>query len=311
MTEKLELEDYIPPNFDLKKYDALASFSAKDWLTNIVARLPNFYDFERSFLLAVYGGEEGEIAINEIDPAIHHFSETGEHFLKYPNIMTNDVDINLSCGSDRILDLESSTYRYILRLFSQKRIESISVEGIMGVVLTIEGHPELKETMKILRDRDEDDNSTPAHWKEIYNLPATHFTDYQLKEKNHLDYVEIDFRLPDNVLIDNFTRYLSQRRQDGIEAHTSRDKYFTGSKLRRWFESRAIPYLDLIQWNEKQGRKVPHAVAGKVIFSDLGKNDFRVPASMIADTTLKNIKEMTSREVLIMLASQAEIEITV
>lgn len=307
MTEKLELEDYIPPNFDLKKYDALASFSAKDWLTNIVARLPNFYDFDRPYPLAVYGDWE-DIGVDEIDPAIHHFSEAGEHILKYPNIMTNDIDINLSRGADRLLEPESSTYRYILRLFSQKIIKSISVGSIIGCALMFEGHPELKDTMKTLKDREEDDLSTPEHWQEIYNLPATYFTNYQLNEKNHLDYVEIDLRLPDNVLVDNFTRYLSQRRQDGIESHTSRNKYFTESKLRRWFESRAIPYLDLIQWNEKEGRKVPHAVAGKVIFSDLGKNDFRVPASMISDTTLKNIKEMTSREVLIMLASQSEIE---
>ena len=343
MSMEQSLEDFIPPSFDLKKYESLASSSTNEWLTNIVARLPAYYTVPADQLLdnpnntptpAVYGDSHNDLPM---DTSIIKFSDKGE-FLKieFPSILSGDVEENIRSGAKRILDVESPTFQHILALFCQNdKIESLSVFDVISMASCIKSNPELRdkfnkidksnnpvsslstivENILLGPDRDDlnelDSVSKEAHdeWRRISNSSAHLYTDHSLKDKNEVDYVQVDLSLPDHVLSEQFLDWLAIQRKTGKNIYNHNKKYLTKAKMRLWFDSRVIPYMDVVQWNAQHGKTVPHAIAGRIIFSDMSKNDFRNPAGIIADTTLKHMKEITSRRTLILLSSQVINEI--
>ena len=368
MSKQIQLEDFIPPLFDLKKYDSLASSSTQEWLTNIVARLPAYYDIESySKILEsggtdksgqsvpnVYGKNHDEVpnktsiinlyASEDLVPEgysiLKHHQESQNNVVafEYPSILSGDVEENIRCGSNRVLMVESPTFQHILGLFClNDKIESLSVSNIISLASSIRGNPKLREQFSTININNSDISSIDAiirtisltpeedeldsgdeefipraefdKWREISNSSASLFTDRWLQDKNELDYVQVDLSLPDHVLSEQFSNWLAEQRKAGRNTYNHNKKYLTKAKMRLWFDSRVIPYMDVLQWNERQGRTIPHAIAGRIIFSDMSKNDFRNPAGIIADTTLKHMKEITSRRTLILLSAQVISEV--
>lgn len=358
MSIEQSIDDFIPPFFDLEKYHSLASSSAQEWLTNIVARLPAYYDLSstsRMGLPEVYGNNDGDGGLSNLKIAVYQgeeqipegyliqkYKQTDGTFVvfEYPSILSGDVEQNIQCGGERTLEIESPTFQQILSLFCHSdKIESLSVSDIVSLMTGIRGNPKLRSRFNTININDNEISSIDAiirtvsltaeednlgygadkfipktefeKWNEISDSPANAFTFRWLEDENdnELDYVQIDLSLPDHVLLEQFSDWLAEKRKSGLNTYNHNKKYLTKSKMRLWFDSRVIPYMDLIQWNKSQGRTVPHTIAGQIIFSDMSKNDFRNPAGRIADTTLKHMKEITSRPKLILLASQVINEI--
>ncbi len=343
MSKEQSIEDFIPPSFNLKKYEALSSSTTEEWLTNIVARLPAYYSTSADKLLEnpdrpsipeVYGESHNNAAI---DTSIIKFSEEGE-FLKieFPSILSRDIEENIQGGANRKLEADSPTFQHILSLFClNDKIASLRTFDMISLASGIKSNPKLREIFNkidgnnsyissmdtiienILLSPDEEDldelsfvsKAAFDQWGDISSSSASLFTDHYLQDKNELDFIKVDLSLPDHVLLEQFSNWLAIQRKAGRNTHNHNKKYLTKAKMRLWYESRVIPYMDVVQWNEKQGRTVPHGIAGRIIFSDMSKNDFRNPAGIIADTTLKHMKELTSRRTLILLSAQIISEI--
>jgi len=343
MAMEQSIEDFIPPSFDLKKYESLASSPTNDWLTNIVARLPAYYSVPADQILdvekndpipSVYGETHHYAAM---DTSVLKFSEAGEFLrIEFPSILSGDIEENIRCGADRLLDIDSSTFKHILALFCQNdKIESLCVFSIISLASQIKNNPALRKKFNdisgdnnltpsidaiignILLGPDEDDltelenvpKTDVEQWHDVSKSSASLYTDHQLLDKNEMDFIQVDLSLPDHVLLEQFSEWLAKQRKSGKNTYNHKNKYLTKAKMRLWFDSRVIPYMDIVQWNAQYGRTVPHAVAGRIIFSDMSKNDFRNPAGIIADTTIKHMKEVTSRRTLIHLATQVISEI--
>lgn len=341
MCREPSFEDFIPPLFDLKKYELLASSPAKDWMTNIVARLPAYYYvpteqfFDREDdtpIPEVYGETHDYVP----DTSVVKFNEKGEFLrVEFPSILSGDIEENIRSGANRLLETDSSTFRHILSLFClNDKIESLSVFSMISYVSGIKNNPVFRNKINgtgisgnkssidtiignILLGPEDDDlielSSVPKEafeeWHKIAQSAASLYTDHQLQDRNEIEFIQLDLGLPDHVLIEQFSDWLARQRKSGKNTYRHKNKYLTKAKMRLWFDSRVIPYLDIVQWNAKHGRTVPHAVAGRILFSDMSKNDFRNPAGIIADTTLKHMKEITSRRTLILLSSQVLSEI--
>lgn len=313
MAKKLTIVDFIPPEFDLIKYRALAGHGARGWLTNLVARLPSFYEpyDDNAGLPEIYHEGLGNLSSADtgIDTTMYKFSGDGELVgIEYPDILCNDINLNIMNGADRLLDVESTTLTFIKKLFSSEAIKSLTVGELTGLALGVKSNPELRDIFDYLDNRDIDDDSVPLEWLSVHHKSASFYAERQLKESNPIDYIEVDLRKPSHVLEDEFSIWLEEKRMAGFLPPAKIDKYITKAKFRKWHDARVIPYLDLLQWNQKHGRKLPHSVAGAIIYSDMSDSDLRNPSSMIADTTLKHMKEMLSRETLMLLASQTEID---
>lgn len=287
MSKKLQLKDYIPPNFDLEKYHQSVNYNAQQWLTNIFARLPASFDESES----------------DADPK---WNEN--------NILTSNNILNLQQGAGRLISQDSHEYDFLEALINaNQRISSLEVGAAMHLG-EIKKHPSLKPFIDWFKQNGEIKEypfgpypNFTREWFSLVRSPAIDFIDND-NDPDYRDYAEIDLAKPDLVIKEEFDLWLKKARTRISPLNAGKTKYLSQAKFRRWFESRALPYIDLLHWNESEGRKLPHEVAGKIIFSDASKNDCRSLGGVIADTTITTMKEMFSRNTLELLAYQAKFE---
>lgn len=116
------------------------------------------------------------------------------------------------------------------------------------------------------------------------------------------DFVEIDFSVPDKILVAQFKEYLKfHRRKYPIISNSVEAKY---PEYRKWIEYGALPYIDLTLWAKEEGCIIPNRVMADAIFLESDKGE-----EVVRKTTQKIAKAITRREFIDFLATIAAQEI--
>lgn len=104
-------------------------------------------------------------------------------------------------------------------------------------------------------------------------------------------FVEIDFSLPDKILVEQFNQYLSDHRQKYPQL--SEKKQYKYPNFSRWIDFGILPFLDLKIWQLQTSYKIPNRVMADAIFPNGEKGE-----EIIRKTTQKLTKTVMSYEYL-------------
>jgi len=119
-------------------------------------------------------------------------------------------------------------------------------------------------------------------------------------ELNHCKAI-VDLSFPDNLLLEDFKNWVTEQRV--IQQVKSMEKTFSVAALRRWHDSRVLPYIDLCHWQLLNKIKVTDGQFGEILFP----NDNRGGrAERVRKTTRKLALEMVKPKFYLTLMAQAE-----
>ncbi len=144
----------------------------------------------------------------------------------------------------------------------------------------------------------------PFEWfRELYSI--SHKTndneggaaDYPLTLSSHLNMTEhmatalVDLNLPDDVLINGFTSWLTELRQ---AQKTEKDKRYHKPAFHRWARYGVLPFLDLEIWKIETKQKLPDRVVAAAIFpfSDFGEGNLRKTTKFHAQRLMNDLSEL-------------------
>jgi hypothetical protein len=279
MTKRIKHTSELPDWFKLEKYEFTKDLDVLGWQQQLSVRaLCPFF---------------------ELDPINHREAFSEELWLIFQATRENPNsglfrDNKLADHIDNAkhfdwLDPRKNT-RNLLGIYSISMIDFIALKNLLNT-------EKVEAAKKSFSPADDEDELYPS-WM---NLPLYTFFDDDIGEFN--DFLSIDLSQTDVFLIENFKKYLENRRKKQKLSYPLR-KIFRESDFKNWSKLMILPLLDLLIFGIEQEIQIPNRVLADAIYpsSEKGEETIRKTAHPLA------MKLINSRT-LIQLSIQAAHEI--
>lgn len=270
------LNPYIPPGFDLKKYDECKSLGLSGWYSNL---------FDRS-LYRQLGDREcyDQYRIELLETRI----ETGCFPDNKKTILHSSPPENPHCPLTSSLDHYSAVTNVYWADTIQHGIDALN--GGMG--------EELKKIANVLNIKDEFEQT--AAFMEINDYEIGRPVDFPTISSRLQAYVNVDLSFTDEEILDSLSEWLKLKRRENNgtfkRKRTHKEiKLFSTAAQQSWYMNRVLAYLDLEDWLNQQRLKVPDRSFGELLFPE--KNDTRDKKTLISETVRPLAHKLVSPEI--------------
>lgn len=258
---------YIPPNFDLSKYDKAANMELINWIENLAMRLLGFAASKNK--LALLDAKQKALIEGLTQQIINQGVVLGSQY---------------SAMLDEMLKKDDAEYTSIVRdityyeLFSLSDIlKTTDMDKLYSEVKSIFLHPLNQQELGKLNDP----------------LPT-----YRENDEARLSLLEVDMNCSDSEITAAFSEWLKHTRAKEL-SETSMLKRrehklnkFNPVAFRKWHDAQVLAYLDLITWNNLKGNKTTSKIIGDILFPD--PKSLRDSTAMINDTVKPLANKLTS-----------------
>ncbi len=261
-----DLEDYIPPRFDLAKYDACINMSLIGWIENISARLLIY--------LACLQNIEGitpdqmktfeEIIENNIDMGV--LSDTHVRKLIEGVIQDDEADY-----SSIIKEITYFELFYLAETFKTEELEKLYDE-VNFPVFPLINQDSLGEL----------------------NKPVS----FNMDEDAENAWLKVDLTCSKKEIMEAFSRWLTRakaERDNSENKPSSRERkinIFNEISFRKWHAEKVLPYIDLFIWNKLKGNKVTDQEIGTILYPD--PRDIRDKGKLVFFNTKPYVEKLMS-----------------
>lgn len=219
----------LPKWFDIEKYRIVRSYGAAEWYQQLMFRaFVDFYTYPETPM--PYGAECS--ALVKADPNI-----TIERIKKACEVVPDE-----EVSQERALAAKSHIFRAMkLNAANGSGVRSMTY----GEIKQAYHLPDLEYAIRNLKkgiypDEQEMERKWIARWNDPY--PGN------IGDVGEIKYLHVDFSLPDPLLKRDFADYVRKQRK-GVERPQS--PFFKSQDFSVWYNSGALPYLDLRQWERE------------------------------------------------------------
>jgi len=251
------LQQYIPPNFDLTKYDKAANMELINWIENLNTRMLSYAASKTKQEL--------------LDEKIRALLED----LTQKNIKQG-ILLDTPCSTlinGLIMD-DDAEYTSIVRDITY--FELFQLTEMLKTADMDKIHSEVDSTIFPLINQ-------KTLGKLNGSLPI-----YREVSEQNLSWLEIDMDCSDSEITAAFSSWLKHTRikeSSETSKHKRREhklNKFNQVAFRKWHDAQALAYLDLITWNNLKGNKTTSKIIGDILFPD--PKSLRDSTAMINDT---------------------------
>lgn len=278
------LQQFIPPNFNLSKYDKAANLELGSWIENLFSRLLSFAASEKAL------DEKTKTLIEGITQNnIGHGVLLNSQFSAFLNILILEDD------AEHASVVREITYFELFTMSDSLKTEAMS-----------ELYSEVKSSIFPLINQ-----------KELGKLNDA-FPVQSQDEEEHLSWLQIDMNCSDSEITAAFSGWLKQARtkaESEIKKTKRREiklKSFNKVTFRKWHDAKVLAYIDLVTWNALKGNKITSKALGDILFPN--PRDLRDTTALINDTIKPLAKKLMSlptlRRMFKVLADQSRKKIT-
>lgn len=257
---------FIPPNFDLSKYNT-ANLDLLTWLHNLQRRLDSDTYLGQPQLEV----NSEETILGNIDLGVATDTFLTEAMIK--SFLVNDKAQYLS------VTRELTCYEVMA-----KGEELFSDDGLTSIYTNLDAGQTLHTFQRSLG--------------KLNNVLAA---DGINEDGSYRAWLEVDLSCSDAEIKESFNSWLKHVRDRTTKraAKQSRRRNYKLNKLnettfRKWHDAKVLPYLDLIAWNLLKGNKITSAIIGDILFS--GPNERPDPTATVNDTVKPLAQKLTSSE---------------
>ena len=255
------LKKYIPPNFDLAKYENAKNMDLENWFRNLMFRQ----------LITAKEGDDYFLNIHLEHGAFLSPAMTDEQIIElYPD------------GADQYGPNSLAVVRNVL------------LKEVMWVANDINlraDHQKFIDLYNYCEEATADDEDRSS---QLNNYLA-------LEDKNGSDdvWLSVDFSCSDSEIQQAFDFWLkkTRKRLDNVNVHSKKRRepktnQFNSVTRGKWYKNKVLPYLDLANWNHLQGNNVTSAILGEILFPD------NMGSTATIDDTVKPLaSKLTSTDV--------------
>lgn len=258
----------IPSNFDIRKYDVCAEWDLSWWVANLYRRIVTGVQID--------GEMEGWVAVWCAGKVVERLPTSGSPDLKHRQILREMT-------ADRFDDPE----------LNWGNSDEGPIDGFLGSPPALAQRVRDVSALEILSGNEIFNDDSTAKYAEAYRLSRTKPTSQEEHDAIHeainmldstpewkmwLDwgteeadlgpfaFANVDLMAPDDVIVDDFRRWLAQARQRmGI---APRPLSFAQSDIDNWVKMRVLAYIDLTAWARAHDFEIPLPVIGRALFPD-------------------------------------------
>jgi len=257
------LQKFIPPEFNLAKYDEAASMDLINWIENLMVR-------------ALVFSSLGKLQ----DEKLRHFIVELNTKNITRGIIINSPLIKLFNGliQDDVIGYSAAVRELTyLDLFDHEDI--FKTDGLEVLYSEYSFFDDILNKDKF--------DKLIAPYRPIDSLNET-----------PLSWLEVDLNSSDSEIKDSFTHWLTKTREkqksDG-EKSKRRDhklKKLNIVAFRKWHDAKVLAYIDLVTWNSLRGNKPTSFILGNILFPD--PKDITDKGRRVDDTVAPYAAELTS-----------------
>lgn len=233
------LKQYVPPEFDMAKYDAAANMELVNWLENLTMRMIGYHAIGKSL-------DEQTIKMI-LDLTQKNISLGVVLESSYAEIL------------DAMLAEDSAQYASVVRqltyfdLFSTA--DGLKTEGLEQL------YSELQTNIYPLINQ-----NSLGQLNEFMQIEA-------MDGKDNLAWLEIDLNCSKNEILDAVSGWVANAKAErqATQKTNNRERKINSFNLvafRKWHDARVLAYLDLATWNSLIGNKVTSKILGEILFPD-------------------------------------------
>lgn len=260
------LEKYVPPEFDLAKYDKCRDMDIFDWIVNISTRLTPYiftmgakYELDPKQIALIEGYVDSNISSGVICP--EPSEKAGfENFINALVIQKSAIVKEMS----------------LFELFSLTDIHKTEARE----KLYSEIDPRLYQL--ILRDG-QGELDKPIQSDLYDNFEAS--------------WLRIDMECSKKEIQEAFNSWLekAKKKQEinnkSVGAHQRVIKNFNETTFKKWYTAKVLSYIDLVTWNTLRGNKLSDKIITDIIFCNEKHFDFE-PINFLRLTTRPHVKKL-------------------
>jgi len=260
------LQKYIPPEFDLAKYESAANMELTDWFENLWVR-------------------RGYRSIKTVE------DEEQTQALKTLN------QINISRG----LVIDGPFYKIMYGIFGLDQTTQTSVVRDISYI-DLFHKADLLKTDELAKLYVETSSFvTPMLDQDRYGKLTEPVRLNGSINEHSFAWLELDMDCSDSEINEAFSDWLkrSRQKQKAEKKPKRRDhklKNLNKVTFRKWHDERVLAYIDLAMWNQLNGTDVTNNIYGKILFPD--PRDIRSKEKKVEDTIQQYAQELTSPDFL-------------
>lgn len=281
------LQKYIPPEFDLAKYDKAANMDLIHWMNNLI---------KRSSIFSCY--QANDYSFDEYN--LPHKAPLEDDLYNFPHgklspkeSFEKELFENIAEG----VIVDSSIHTFFDALFISETGDNLStVKG-----MTYEDLFLLKA--KYLTDERQEiySNVEQSICPTVYesNLGELNNVIQCFDANGNIDssWLKVDMNCSDSEITKAFSSWLKKTRTelDGQRKTKTRERklnHFNQVTFRKWHDAKVLPYIDLVTWNFLKKNKVTSKILGEILFPD--PRNLSDKAKIIEDTTRPYVSQLTS-----------------
>lgn len=260
------LKQYIPPEFDIAKYNKTADMPIELWIINILIKLLGYKAYELQIDLSSVSQSDLETLIPAFELVLAKglITELDDNFY----LMFNDlIGMDKAKYTDQVREL---TYYDLFTMIED--LKSGEMEK-----LYLEIGKSINPPIAILLQ------------KKLGKLNQTLDINDKYWENYSSSLLKVDLDCSDNEIKIAFSDWLKEKRKQQNRQNTKnlprrenlQMKNLNQTTFRKWHDARVLAYMDLVAWNYLQGNKLTSKIIGDILFPDL--NDPRDSKDMVND----------------------------
>lgn len=261
------IQQYVPPEFDLAKYEKAANMELVNWLENLTARVSGYLLDED--LIENLGERQLKFISEQTEKNINYGVHSSDNYEKFLSLMKTKDDAQYSSV------VRDVTYFDLMRI-SDSVLTSAHQKQYSKLNHQIFAYFN-QDSLGILNQK--------------ISIPT-------LDDENPA-WLEIDMNCSETEILAAFKNWLKDYRHSNEDITKSRErtiKIFSPANFRNWHLAKVLPYIDLVTWNKLRGNKPNSYIFSKILYPD--PKDISDKARKIDDTTLPHVTKLMSPDTL-------------
>lgn len=278
---------YIPPNFDLSKYDKAANMELIHWVNNLMNRAKPL----SCFLNNDYEFTEYKCNSENADERNLHDLASGE--LGEKELFERDVIKNILDGAL----VDESFHSFIQTMFiDETSLANAIIREMNYADLISLDEKNLTKEKRELYSKVEHSMFPSVLEKNLGELTNPIYN-YSPDGEVEFSWLKVDMSCSDSEISTNFNEWLKQHRTKEESLTKSKRRAHKLKKInktafRKWHDAKVLAYIDLVTWNFLNKQKMTSINLGEILFPDPRITSDK--AKMIDDTTKPYAERLTS-----------------
>jgi len=267
------LMEYIPPTFDINKYQKAADLPIELWMINIFVKLFGYKAYEAKIDVSLVS----EPDLNKVIPALENLMVDG--------VITEFDDLS-RLMIHGFLDMDKAQYTAQVRELTYYDLFTIIEELKDGEMekLYLENGKSITPPMAMLLQ------SKLGKLNETLDI----YDKYWGNSSSSL--LKVDLDSSDSELKSAFDEWLKQKRKmtrnETLLRRSYKLKNLNQTTFRKWYDARVLAYMDLVTWNYMHGNIMTSKIIGDILFPE--QRDLKDTTAVINDTVKPLVAKLTN-----------------